>query len=79
MQRLGMNFQSAHDFKHPGMPSGHSLERYLLYPLTPKQLDENLRRNGFTCLRKGPSSGIQDDLSIEGGWGVTAEELDICG
>jgi ribosomal-protein-alanine N-acetyltransferase len=33
MQRLGMTRDPAEDFDHPTMPTGHVLERHVLYRL----------------------------------------------
>jgi hypothetical protein len=34
MQRLGMTHQQADDFDHPSLPSGHPLQRHVLYRLS---------------------------------------------
>ena len=33
MKRLGMNHKEADDFEHPALPSGHPLQRHVLYRL----------------------------------------------
>ncbi|NET38211.1 MAG: GNAT family N-acetyltransferase [Cyanothece sp. SIO1E1] len=33
MRRLGMTYQPADDFDHPSLPSGHALQRHVLYRL----------------------------------------------
>jgi len=33
MKRLGMSYHEADDFDHPSLPSGHSLQRHVLYRL----------------------------------------------
>ena len=33
MKRLGMTYQEADDFDHPALPSGHPLQRHVLYRL----------------------------------------------
>ncbi len=35
MERLGMTHDPAEDFDHPSLPPGHSLERHVLYRISP--------------------------------------------
>lgn len=37
MKRLGMTHRQADDFDHPGLPSGHPLQRHVLYRLNRNQ------------------------------------------
>lgn len=41
MEKLGMHHDPAEDFDHPALPTGHPLERHVLYRITPADLDDD--------------------------------------